>query len=289
MSFLKKLFGQGPDREAKTAGTSEKGNLVLFTFNPNQIKASGFSSYQVYAQSRFLRALSSVVKPLGGWNVLSAGLMGCQGDFSCEKRLGREAAVDLLAEWTRDKSPVKIMGEGEFSARLKASPGEIDFVPYAVGGWPITLTFSSSLHYQFLSSEVIGYAGCLGFEPDQEIPLLEKRIASNLKAGLAGSDSLFTAIANTLGLSVNVGIRADGQGFGWAVPEEEMADLDLAVPERPDDEFRLARKVAESKDALTAGNIERAVRLMEEAAQLAPDDEQKSLMSEHAKKLRALL
>ena len=289
MSLFKRWFGKGTGPGSKTTGTPEKGNLVLFTFNPDRIKASGFSSYPAYAQSRFLRALYSVFQPLGGWKALSAGLMGCQGDFSGEKRLGREVAVSLLADWIRDESPVKLMSEGEFGARLKASPGDIDYLPYAVGGWPITLTFSSSLHYHLVSSGAIGYEGCLGFEPDQEIPILEKRVASNIKAGLAGRDSLFTATANTLGLSVNTGIRSDGQGFGWNVSEEEMAELGLSVLERTDEEAQWTRKIAESKDALTAGNIERAVRLMEEAAQLAPDEEQKTLMEEHAKKLRTLL
>lgn len=205
MSLFKKLFGSSSKATGIESDQNER--MSIYIFNPDKICESVSKMYGSYAQSQFLGAIHTVIQPLGGWKILP-GLMCCHGDFSNKDVFEKPMGTKVLSDWVRLDSSMNIIHAGDFFEKIKTDPMKVGYIPYTIGCWPITDSFSNSVHNALLSSGAIGYVGSISLVPDTLLPFLKTRLATIQETGLSGPDAVFSAIASTLCLSVNIGIRS---------------------------------------------------------------------------------
>jgi len=287
MSLLKQLFGSWSKTTDDIDESNQNERMSIYIFHPEKIGESVSTMYGAYAHSQFLGALHTVIQPLGGWKILP-GLMCCHGDFSNKDVFEKPMGTKVLSDWVRLNSSMNVIHTGDFFEKIKTDPTKVGYIPYAIGCWPITESFSNSVHNALLSSGAIGYVGSVSLDPDPGFPFLETRLAAMQEAGLSGPDAVFSAIASTLCLSVNIGIRSNGQCFGWLVSATEITKVGLSILEQTSNETQLGQKISEAKSAVRNGDIKLALSLMKEAAELAPNEEERNQYLEQAEKLGKL-
>jgi hypothetical protein len=109
------------------------------------------------------------------------------------------------------------------------------------------------------------------------------------EAGMSGSDAIFIAIASTLCLHVNMGIRTSGQCFGWLVSETELTKFGLSLLDQTSKETQKTQKIGEARRALKIGDIKHAISLFEELAQLTSNGEERNKYLEAVEDLKKIL
>lgn len=218
MSLWRKLFG-------KSATTKQV--MAFYLFNSNRIGEFVSDEYGTYAQGCFFESLHKVILPLGGWKKLTP-LVGCHGDLFERDMFGKPTGITVLAEWIKKKSCVDIQLSVDFIDSLIVNVTNIGYIPYAIGVFPILESLHGEIHDALFSSNTIGYIGTISVEANPHLPFVNARLPSMYKAGLEGQDAIYVAIASILSLPTKMGIRADGQCFGWLISDAEIAALGLS-------------------------------------------------------------
>jgi hypothetical protein len=262
--------------------------MSLYIFDSNRIDESVSGVYGAYAEGRFLEALHRVVQPLGGWKSLP-GFMGCHGDLLDKDISGKPAGTTVLADWIKLQSTVSIRLTADFLDKLILDPTKVGCIPYAIGVWPIRESMAVSTHNALLSFDVIGYLGNFSLEPNPRLSIVDTRLSYMHEAGMSGSDAIFGAIASTLRLPVNIGIRTSGQCFGWLVSETEIKKFGLSILEQTPRQTQTTQKLGEARRALKNGDIKHAILLFEELAKLTSNGEEMNKYLEMVENLRKTL